>query len=67
MIYHSTIDTMTTAIEIDAIDHFITQKPPEIFAIVVVDTDHIRLRILFATNGSKASITMSVVTVSVVV
>jgi len=35
LIYHSTADTVTTEIVIDAFNHFITQKSPDTYAIVM--------------------------------
>ncbi|CDG51709.1 transposase [Halomonas sp. A3H3] len=37
LIYHSTIATITTEAVIDAFDRLVAQKPPDAFAIVVLD------------------------------
>lgn len=47
LIYHSTTETVTTEIVIEAFDHFITQKSPDTFAIVVVDNASVHRSALF--------------------
>lgn len=47
LIYHSTTDTVTTEVVIEAFDHFITCKSPDTFAIVVMDNASVHRSALF--------------------
>lgn len=47
LIYHSTTETVTTEVVIEAFDRFISQKSPDTFAIVVVDNASVHRSALF--------------------
>ncbi len=47
LIYHSTTETVTTEVVVEAFDQLVTQKSPDAFAIVVLDNASIHRSALF--------------------